>query len=88
MEEQKNKDNIAEIVLSEKEINKLISKFEKLKENKSSININLSKETELWIHHEEDELLKFKKEKRLHQKLLEGLNPRNLIKRFSKSEQK
>jgi len=58
-----NADHVFEVVLSKKEIEKMIKQLERLNETKSTISLTFSDEKEIVIHHEEDELLKFKKER-------------------------
>ncbi len=58
-----NEENLLEVIMSEKEIKKLIKKLEKLKETKSHITFTLGNK-EVVIHHKDDELLKFKEDKK------------------------
>jgi hypothetical protein len=46
-----------EIVLDNKKIDELISRLEKLKEEKSHIHFEINKNQHMLIHHESDELL-------------------------------
>jgi len=55
-----NADHVFEIIFSDREIEKMIKQLEKLKDTKSNTTLEFGENMEVVIHHEDDELLKFK----------------------------
>ena len=54
----RNNIKVIEIVVNDNQIIELVSKLNELKENRNHLHINILNNTQLLIHHLEDELLK------------------------------
>lgn len=51
-------ENMFELVVNDKDIDKLISKLNELKQSREHIHINVDKSNDVLIHHESSDLLK------------------------------
>jgi len=83
-----NADHVSEIVFNDREIEEMIRQLEKLKKTKSNTTLEFGDAAEIVIHHEDDELLKFKKEKQSLKVFDVRTKTSNFLGRFSRKNKK